>query len=225
MDENKTQEIAEKEFSGQNAVEETVTQIRSEMQQQAQAHQQQMQQMMNMFGQAIQHQGGSVGQIQEAPAESPSHLETLGIDEDDPYAEQFVALKQQLESSQSELQNVKQQFGDFNLNAQRASLSQQVDSALNEQKVPDMLKDNVRQVVYAYMAQTSEPVNPSTLVENWMQSLGQYVEAERKDWAKDAGRSRRIAAVGGAPGILKDKPKSWSDAKAASFAMLLGHKP
>jgi hypothetical protein len=225
MDENKTQEIAEKEFSGQNTVEETVTQIRGEMQQQAQAHQQQMQQMMNMFGQAIQHQGGSVGQSQEAPAELPSHLETLGIDEDDPYAEQFVALKQQLESSQSELQNVKQQFGDFNLNAQRASLSQQVDSALSEQKVPDMLKDNVRQVVYAYMAQTSEPVNPATLVENWMQSLGQYVEAERKDWAKDAGRSRRIAAVGGAPGILKDKPKSWSDAKAASFAMLLGHKP
>jgi hypothetical protein len=224
MDENTGNEMAAAagaEVEG-GSIEETVTQIRSEMQHQQQAHQQQMQQMMTMFGQAIQAQGTSTAQPVSEPA--PPVFD-LGVDEDDPYSEQFGQLVKQMSQSQNELAQMKQQFGEFALNSQRADLSSQVDSALEQHNVPDVLKDNVRQVVYAYMAQANEPVSPAPLVENWMKSLSQHVDTERKDWAKDAGRSRRFSALGGAPGVLKDKPKTWDEAKAASFAMLVGQKP
>mgnify|MGYP003640110656 CR=1 FL=1 len=199
---------------------ETVANLQKNMQHQQQAHQQQMQQMMNMFGQAIQAQGSAA--TAPTPESAPAPSFDIGIDDDDPYADQFSTLAQQLTSSQRELQDMKKQFGDFALNSQRASLSSQVDDALTNQNVPDVLKDSVRQVVYAYMAQSSDAVSPAPLIENWMQSLSKHVESERKDWAKDAGRSKRMAALGGAPGVLMDKPKSWEEAKEASFAVLMG---
>jgi len=225
MDENASIGTAEAAVAEANdsSLPETVANLQKDMQHQQQAHQQQMQQMMNMFGQAIQAQGAAA----TAPAHesAPEPAFDIGIDDDDPYADQFSTLAKQLVDSQRELQSMKKQFGDFALNSQRASLSSQVDTALDQNNVPDVLKDSVRQVVYAYMAQSSDPVSPAPLVENWMQSLSKHVEAERKDWAKDAGRSKRMAALGGAPGVLKDKPKSWEEAKSASFAALMGQNP
>lgn len=199
-----------------------------QMQQQFQAMQSMQQQsMQNMM--AMMNQGRSQHPSWDAtPTSPPTPAFLQGMDEDDPYYQQFKALaseygaeknglKQQVTMLSNALQNIQ-------LENSKSHIENSVTKAMEKHKVPEELADKVRTVAYAAMAQGGNNgqgvPSADALVSDFMQSLGQYAQVARKKWADEAKKPKPISTVAETAGIPDEKPKNWEEAKARSIALM-----
>ena len=192
------------------------------------SHQAQMNAMMQTFASAV---GNGQANDAPAPAAAPpiSFPELEGLDEDEPLAGPLKGIAERMAEQQAQMNNALSQLAgqvqDMNLSRTRDSLSAQVDKAIGAHRVPDSLQDMVRTTVYAYMSRGGDQADPNALVKDFMQAVGQHDESRKKSWAAEARRPRPLSAVGSAPGVPFDKPKTWEEAKQASLAMLRAARP
>ena len=190
--------------------------------------QNQMQAMQNMVSQQMQAmQAMTAAQHQaQAPQSQPQRPMIPGLDEDDPYFEQFNAVagvqQQQTTQLQEQVKQLQQSLHNLNMSHSRQNVQNQVESALAKHQVPQELADDVKTTVYAYMA--SSPNNQISsadhLVGQFMQNLGKYSEVARKKWADEAKKPKPLSVVSATAGIPEDKPGTWDEAKSRSLAMM-----
>lgn len=189
----------------------------------------QMQAMQNMVSQqmhAMQSMTAAQQQASQAPQPQPTRPMIPGLDEDDPYFEQFSAVagvqQNQAAQLQEQVKTLQQSLHNLNMSHSRQSVQNQVESALSKHHVPQELADDVKTTVYAYIA--SSPANQVAsadhLVGQFMQNLGKYSEVARKKWAEEAKKPKPLSVVSATAGIPDDKPGTWDEAKSRSLAMM-----
>tara|TARA_R100001086_G_scaffold51514_2_gene22948 strand:- start:7791 stop:8498 length:708 start_codon:yes stop_codon:yes gene_type:complete len=198
-----------------------------QMQQQVQAmqsmHQQSMQNMMSVMSQQRQQPHWDA-----TPTSPPTPNFLQGLDEDDPYFQNFKALAQEYggenQSLKSQVKMLSETLSNIQFQNSKSDIENRVTKALEKHKVPEELADKVRTVAYAAMAQGGNNgqniPEADALVGDFMQSLGKYAEVARKKWTEEAKKPKPISVAANTAGIPDDKPKDWDEAKARSIALM-----
>lgn len=209
----------------------TVSDLQKQIVDLQKSHTEQMQQMMATMGAVARNNVGHNGQeVQNVAPENKFIVpEIENLDDDDPYAGPLKVLNKKMGEQQAQthqaLAYIGQQLNQMGMQQTRSTLESKVSTALGEHQVPPELEDVVKTTVYAYMANTNEPAEPSALVKDFMQSLGAYNESMKKGWAQNVNKPRPMVALSSAQGVAHKNPSTWDEAKQASLAMLHGMTP
>ena len=208
-----------------SALQSQLTQAQAMMQQQQQAHQVQMNQMMESIGAMVRGQGAAQTMQPAAPPQPvlPPGFENL--DMDDPYVKPLAALAQHMATQNAELthtvKSLRSQVDDQLMESHRRDLNSNVETAMNKHKVPEELKDLARTTVFALMhTSDGKNIDADTMVRNYMQQVGKYTDGAFKRRAEEAKKPRSIASVIKSAGVPNETPKTGDDAKEASLAFI-----
>lgn len=161
---------------------------------------------------------------QQAQAATPMP-EIPGIDKEDPYYDQFSQIfNTQVTKSgemQTELQGLRQQLDNMTLSMSRQNVHRQVEEAIEHNRVPESLAQDVRTVAYAHMASSPNGgVDANGFIRSFMQNLGVYATDARKQWAEEAKRPKPLGVAITSAGVSDEPPKTMEEAKARSLAIM-----
>lgn len=192
-----------------------ITAMQTQMQAMQQSHQGQMQAIY-----------GAMGSGQQAPAPAPAKPVIAGIDEDDPYYDQFSSVMQtQIErnnSLQGQVAELKGHLQNMTLSLNQQNVEQQVNSALERHNVPQSLAEDIKTVAYAYMASApqGQHVSADSMVAKFMQNLGHWATEARKEWSAEANKPRPVSIAAGMAGVPDQAPQTMAEAKERSLAIM-----
>ena len=165
-------------------------------------------------------------QAQPQAAAPPPPPESPGIDKDAPYYDQFSQICSTQVSKngelQTELQGLRHQLDNMTLSMSRQNVHRQVEEALERNRVPESLAQDVRTVAYAHMASSPSggSVDANGFVRGFMQNLGIYATDARKQWAEEAKRPKPLGVAITSAGVSDEPPKTMEEAKARSLAIM-----
>lgn len=192
--------------------------LQNQMHAMQQAHQSQLQ---TIYGAMANGQ-----QVQQPVENEPVVPNIPGLDEDDPYYDQFSSVMKTQVGRNNELQGqvaeLQAQLSNMTVSLNQKNVQSQVEAALEKHRVPQSLADDVRTVAYAYMASApkGQHVSAESMVAQFMQNLGHYATEARKEWSEEAKRPKPISIAANMAGIPDEEPSNMEEAKARSLAIM-----
>jgi len=109
----------------------------------------------------------------------------MGLDNDDPYANQFTQLIRELGSMKSENTSLKEQVHNLGVTTMQSQLGRDVNEALQSQNVPAPLHEAFSAVIYSVL-QSGQQTTPEAVASNLMRGVNEYGDNVRKNVAVQA---------------------------------------
>tara|TARA_Y100000310_G_scaffold340148_1_gene434961 strand:- start:1678 stop:2355 length:678 start_codon:yes stop_codon:yes gene_type:complete len=124
-------------------------------------------------------------QQMNAPRQRQPTAADVGLDSDDPYANQFTTLIRELGGMKAENKNLRDQVHNLGVSTMQNQLGRDVNAALQAQNVPTPLHEAFSAVIYSVL-QSGQQTTPEAVASNLMRGVNEYGDNVRKNVAEQA---------------------------------------
>jgi len=124
-------------------------------------------------------------QMMNTPRQRQVSAADVGLDNDDPYANQFTQLIRELGGMRSENKSLRDQVHNLGVSTMQNQLGRDVNAALKAQNVPTPLHEAFSAVIYSVL-QSGQQTTPEAVASNLMRGVNEYGDTVRKNVAEQA---------------------------------------